>query len=204
MVSVCLLLKYSHFSSKTVLRAALCQNLRKHRVQWKVDFFYPWRTEAFLLWFCLCFQEGRKHLPAKFTLKDDWGKGLEYMRRLGWDLRSFSSNLPLGCTCIIWHNESMDDTTIKAPKTSGKKKHASFSLWILQIVEAAAKGRSKFPLIPDKIWAFWNATWFKGWIWILLQHLLPTQRCLQKASEAPEHPIRANPAHPEVMYFIVA
>lgn len=68
-VSVCFLWKYSHFSSKTVLRAALCQNLRKHWVQWKVDFFYPWRTEDFLLWFCLCFQKGRKHLPAKFTLK---------------------------------------------------------------------------------------------------------------------------------------
>lgn len=37
---------------------------------------------------------------------------------------------------------------------------ASFWLWILQIVQTAARGRSKFLLIQDKIQALWNVTWF--------------------------------------------
>lgn len=46
---------------------------------------------------------------------------------------------------------------------------ASFWLWILQIAETAATGRSKFLLKQDRIWALWNVTRFEAWIWILLE-----------------------------------
>lgn len=174
-VSVCFLWKYSHFSLKTELREAFLPKPQKTLSSmkgWLSFFFCPWRTEAFLLWFCLCSQERTKHLPAKFTLKVGKVEGLEYLRRLERGLESFGSNLPLGCTYIIWHNESMNDTNIETRKTREKKGFetiASFWLWILQIVETAAKGRSKFPLIQDKIWALWNVTWFEARMWILLE-----------------------------------
>lgn len=119
--SVFFLWKCSHFSLKTELKEDFCQNLTKHWVQWKVDFFILEIKEAFLFWFYLCFQERTKHLPATFTLKAGKVKVLEYLRKLGRDLKSFSSNLPLGCTYIIWDNESMDDTDIKALKSHEKK-----------------------------------------------------------------------------------
>lgn len=123
-VSVCFLWKYSHFSLKTELREAFLPKPQKTLSSmkgWLSFFFCPWRTEAFLLWFCLCSQERTKHLPAKFTLKVGKVEGLEYLRRLERGLESFGSNLPLGCTYIIWHNESMNDTNIETRKTREKK-----------------------------------------------------------------------------------
>lgn len=70
------------------------------------------------------------------------------MRRLGWDLRSFSSNSPLGCTYIIWHNESMDDTIIKAPKTSGKKKTCQFQTLNSSNCGGSCQGQIQIPLNP--------------------------------------------------------
>ena len=69
----------------------------------------------------ICFQERRKHLPATFTLKAGKVKVLDYLRKLGRDLQSFSSNLPLGCTYILYDNESMDDTNIKSLQSHEEK-----------------------------------------------------------------------------------
>lgn len=160
-------------------------------------FFILERTEALLFWFYLCFQERTKRLLTISTLKAGKVKVLEYLRKLGSGLKSFSSNLPRGCSYTLWDNEPMDDTNIKALESCEKNPFeidANFWLWILQIVETAAKGRSKFLLIQDKIWALWNVTWFEAWMWILLETppSYPAMM-LQRASKAPEHSIRTNP-----------
>lgn len=89
------------------------------------------RTEAFLFWIYLSFQERTKHFPATITLKSGKVKVSEYLRKLGRGLLSFSSN-----TSFELMNQWMIVTS--RPWRVMKKSfeiNANLWLWILQIVE---------------------------------------------------------------------
>lgn len=89
------------------------------------------RTAAFLFWIYLSFQERTKLFPATITLKSGKVKVLEYLRKLGRGLISFSSN-----TSFELMNQWMIVTS--RPWRVMKRSfeiNANLWLWILQIVE---------------------------------------------------------------------
>ena len=144
----------------------------------------------------ICFQERRKHLPATFTLKAGKVKVLDYLRKLGRDLQSFSSNLPLGCTYILYDNESMDDTNIKSLQSHEEKLWNPCQYLALNSPSCGDSCQRQIQILPNprQDLSTLKCNWFSKpgseFCWKQLPHI---QQCLQKASETPAHPIRTNP-----------